>query len=98
MSFLRFARKKFVIVARWISRARELRSVKPVSLLRPFITDKVQLSEPHLILGSYFPPPLESEKIGLRVVCRLEVALFVTLPAQSIREKAALSVPPSPPL
>lgn len=53
--------KKIVIVARWISRAREL-SVNPVSLLRPFIADKAKLSEPHLIRGSYVDPPLESEK------------------------------------
>lgn len=42
-----------------------------------------------------FDPPWESE-IGLHVVCRLEVALFAALPRQSIREKEALSVPPSP--
>lgn len=61
-------KKKIVIVARWISRAREL-SVNPVSLLRPFITGKVQLSEPHLILGSYFDPPSESEKKNRSLCC-----------------------------
>lgn len=71
--------------------------MKPVSLRRPFIPHTVKLSELHLILGSDFHPPLEFYKIGLHVVCRLEVALFAILPAQSVREKEALSVPPSPP-
>lgn len=65
-----------------------------VSLLRPFISHKGKLSPPPLILGP-IGPPWESE-ISLRVVCRLEVALFAALPRQSIREKEALSVPPCP--
>lgn len=68
--------------------------MKLVSLVSPFFLSKGELSTPPLILGPT-GPPWESE-ISLRVVCRLEVALFAALPRQSIREKEALSVPPCP--
>lgn len=68
--------------------------MKGLSLRRPFISHKGKLSPRPSILGP-IDPPWESE-ISLRVVCRLEVALFAALPRQSIREKEALSVPPCP--
>lgn len=75
-------------------------SVKLVSLLRPFVYLQGWALwtpfDPWVVFWSSFGI-LKKKKISLHVVCRLEVALFATLPAQSIREKEALSVPPSPP-
>lgn len=59
---LLFCQKKFVVVCTLDFQGQRTAAVKLVSLLRPFITHKVMLSEPHLILGSYFDPPLESLK------------------------------------
>lgn len=69
--------------------------MESLSRRRPFVSHKGKLSPPPSILGP-IDPPWESE-ISLRVVCRLEVALFAALPRQSIREKEALSVPPRVP-
>lgn len=63
-------------------------AMKMVSLLRPCISHQVKLSKPPLIL-------FWNLKIGLCVVCRLEVALFATLPSRvSGRKRPYLSLHP----
>lgn len=59
------------------------------SFLRPFISHKSKLSKPHLIF-------LWNLKIKLRVVCRLEVALFAILQRRvSGRKRPCLLLRPS---
>lgn len=92
-------KKKIVIVARWISRARELCQWKQFHFWGSSLPTRWRSSlNPVWSLGHILILLWNlKKKIGLCVVCRKEVALFVTLPALSIREKEALSVPPSPP-